>query len=101
MSERTPRLGDLVDDYCTRCRLVMNHGVVGLVGAEIGRVRCHTCLHEHGFRHGRVPKPRKDKVKDLFDQVLARIPSIQEAPPAPPAPRRRTPHLGMPRKPRR
>ena len=93
MSDREPRLGDVVDDYCSRCRLIMNHGVVGLVGSEIKRVRCNTCLNDHAYRHGKIPRPRKDRVKDLFDEILARIPDPKEAPPAPP--RKRSPHLGL------
>jgi hypothetical protein len=102
MSEREPRLGDVVDDYCSRCRILMNHGVMGLVGAEIKRVRCNTCMNEHAYRHAKIPKPKKDKVKELFDEVLGRIPTTQTTPPsqkAPdpdkePAPRPRSLHLG-------
>ena len=95
MPDRDPRLGDVVDDYCTRCRLVMNHGVVGLVGSEIKRVRCNTCMTEHAFRHGRLPRPRKDQVKQLFDEVLAKIPTpAVKSPSADPPTRRRSAHLG-------
>jgi len=99
MPENPPRLGDVVDDYCSHCRLITNHGVMVLVGGKIKRVRCAPCLHEHAFHHAKVPK-RKDQVKDLFDQVLARIPgaaaSAPEKPaPGAPRPRPRTPHLGM------
>ncbi len=95
MSDREPRLGDIVDDYCTRCRLLMNHGVVGLVGTEIKRVRCSTCMTEHAFRHGKLPRQRKDQVKQLFDEVLAKIPTPAEKPSSPESPpRRRSPHLG-------
>ena len=98
MAENPPRLGDVVDDYCSRCRLITNHGVMVLVGGKVKRVRCAPCLHEHAFHHAKVPK-RKDQVKDLFDQVLARIPgaAATSAPdkPAAPRPRPRTAHLGM------
>jgi hypothetical protein len=99
MAENPPRLGEVVDDYCSHCRLVTNHGVMVIVGGKVKRVRCAPCLHEHAFHHAKVPK-RKDQVKDLFDQVLARIPgasaaSAPEKPAAGPRPRPRTPHLGM------
>jgi hypothetical protein len=106
MTERPPRLGDLVDDYCSRCRLVMNHGVVGIVGEQIKRVRCGTCLSEHAYRRGRVPKKKKDEVKELFDQVLASIPGARavqaperQEPPAPPEEPER-PQPEIPRRPR-
>jgi hypothetical protein len=95
MSDKEPKLGDVIDDYCSRCRLIMNHGIVGLVEHEVKRVRCNTCLNEHAYRHAKVPKKKKDSVQDLFDQVLARIPSQPEKPTQPPKPARsRTPHLG-------
>lgn len=68
-----PRLGDVVDDFCSRCRLLMNHGVVGLVKGEVKKVRCLTCYYEHPFRHGRAGKSqerKKREMKKLFAQVL-------------------------------
>jgi hypothetical protein len=85
-----PRLGDVIDDFCSRCRLLMNHGVVGLVGGEIKKVRCLTCHFEHPFRRGRAGKTqerKKREMKKLFAQVLRDRPSsagpaeIQHKPP--------------------
>jgi len=101
MADTPVRLGDIVDDYCSRCSLIMNHAVVGLVEDEVKRVRCNTCMNEHAYRRARVPRKKKGSVKDLFDQVLSRIPgpSPSASPPARPA-RRRTPHLSArPRRP--
>ena len=73
MSHRPPRLGDVVDDWCSRCRLLMNHGVVGMMDRNIGKVRCLTCYFEHPYRHGRAGKShdrKKREMKKLFDQVL-------------------------------
>ena len=30
MADRSPRLGDVIDDYCPRCRLLLNHDVASL-----------------------------------------------------------------------
>ncbi len=101
MPEAPARLGDVIDDYCSRCSLIMNHAVVGLVEDEVKRVRCNTCMNEHAYRRARMPRKKKDSVQDLFGQVLARIPdpSSDPSPPARPA-RRRTPHLSAgPRQP--
>ncbi len=95
--QRSVRLGDVVDDYCPRCRLLMNHGVVGMVGEEIRKVRCNTCLFEHLFRHGKLPARRKTATDKLFEEVLKGKPQgkeepaqketpEEEAPPRPPAP---------------
>jgi hypothetical protein len=71
MSEGEYRLGDWVDDYCTRCRLMMNHYIVSMVQGEIVKVRCQTCHHEQDFRHGKEGKSKKGSRQALFDQVVA------------------------------
>ncbi len=85
MEPRRVRLGDVIDDYCPRCRLIMNHGVVGMVGDEVKKVRCNTCLSEHQFRQGQLPASRKRASHKLFEEVLKGIPGSTE-PPAPPKP---------------
>ena len=70
MEPRTVRLGDVIDDYCGRCRLVMNHGVVGMVENQVRKVRCNTCLSEHAFRNAQVPARRKRETSKLFEEVL-------------------------------
>ncbi len=86
MEQRRTRLGDVIDDYCPRCRLLMNHGVVGMIGDEVKKVRCNTCLSEHQFRHGKLPASRKKEGKRLFEEVLKGIakPVDTAPPPAPP-----------------
>ena len=73
MTHRKARLGEVLDDFCPRCRLLMNHGVVGLVEGDVKKVRCLTCFSEHPYRHGRAGRPQnreKREMKKLFDQVL-------------------------------
>ena len=52
------KLGDTIDDYCSRCQLLMNHYVVSMVDTEVGKVRCQTCSNEHNYRHGKGGKRR-------------------------------------------
>jgi hypothetical protein len=80
MESRRVRLGDVIDDYCPRCRLIMNHGVVGMIGDDVKKVRCNTCLSEHVFRHGRLPARRKSETAKLFKEVLQGIAPEEEAP---------------------
>jgi hypothetical protein len=68
------KLGDTIDDYCSRCRLLMNHYIVSVVDGVAQKVRCQTCGNEHNYRHGKGGK-KKDTVKTLFDQVAASLPS--------------------------
>jgi hypothetical protein len=93
MSDRAPRLGDVIDDYCPRCRLLLNHDVTSLFEDEVAKVTCRTCHNAHDYRHAQVPTRRKTKKKSekqaLLDQVLSSMPKPPEPPPAPPAAQRR------------
>jgi hypothetical protein len=73
------KLGDTIDDYCSRCQLLMNHYVVSLVETEVRKVRCQTCGNEHNYRHGKGGK-KKNTVKSLYDQVAAGLPSSPSRP---------------------
>ena len=90
MPDRAPRLGDVIDDYCPRCRLLLNHDVTSLFGSEVAKVTCRTCHDTHDYRHAQVPVKRrslhKEDKKSLLEQVLASMPMPPEPPPAPPAP---------------
>jgi hypothetical protein len=89
MAERTPRLGDVIDDYCPRCRLLMNHDVASLFGDTVAKVTCRTCHNTHDYRRAEVPARRKSKKNDkqnLIEQVLAGMPPPPGPPPAPAAP---------------
>lgn len=70
MERRRIRLGDVIDDYCTRCGLLMNHGVVGMIGDDVRKVRCNTCLTEHVYKHARLPKRKRNATAKLFNEVL-------------------------------
>ena len=57
MIEPVPRLGDTIDDYCPRCRLLLNHAVASLVDGKVVKVICQTCHSEHPYRHaGTAPQ---------------------------------------------
>lgn len=84
MSERSLRLGDVVDDYCPRCRLLLNHDVASLLNGVVAKVTCRTCFNTHDYKHAQVPPKRGAKKKEtqkLMDQVLASM-----APPPLPTP---------------
>jgi hypothetical protein len=86
MADRPVRLGDVVEDYCPRCRLLLNHDVASLVGGEVAKVSCRTCFNTHDYRKGEVPKrkARPDQKKKLIEEVLQGMPGTP--PPNPPAP---------------
>jgi hypothetical protein len=93
MSLRPPRLGDVIDDYCPRCRLLLNHDVASLFDGAVAKVTCRTCFNTHDYRNAQVPQKRATKKelekKDLISQVLAGMPPPPPPPAAPVAPVRK------------
>jgi hypothetical protein len=71
---REPRLGDDIDDFCVRCKRVMNHSIVSVVNGQPAKVRCRTCHSDHDFRHEQPPPPKVDLRKQaLFNDVLKKV----------------------------
>ena len=68
------RLGDVIDDFCVKCRRVTNHSIVSIVNGEAAKVRCRTCYHDHDYRHEQAPPSKKDlKKAELFKEVLSTV----------------------------
>jgi hypothetical protein len=65
------RLGDYIDDYCSRCKLSTDHAVVSMVGDETKKVRCRTCDTEHNYRHNKGSKEMT--AQEAFNKVLASV----------------------------
>ena len=57
------RLGDDIDDFCVKCKRVMNHAVVSMLNDEAAKVRCKTCYSDHDYRHEQAPPPKIDPRK--------------------------------------
>ncbi|MGA2195070.1 MAG: hypothetical protein ABSH40_07340 [Bryobacteraceae bacterium] len=71
---RDIRLGDDLDDYCVRCKRIMNHAVVSVINAAPAKVRCRTCHSDHDYRHEQAPPPKVDLRKAaLFAEVLKKV----------------------------
>jgi hypothetical protein len=71
---REPRLGDDIDDFCVRCKRIMNHAIVSVVNGEPAKVRCRTCHNDHDYRHELAPPPKVDLRKQaLFNEALKKI----------------------------
>jgi hypothetical protein len=68
------RLGDVIDDYCVKCKRIMNHSVVSCVNDEPAKVRCRTCHGDHDYRHEIAPPTKADLRKAaLYKEVLDRM----------------------------
>lgn len=71
---RDVRLGDDIDDFCVRCKRVMNHAVVSVLNNEPAKVRCRTCHSDHDYRREQPPPPKVDSRKQaLFNEVLKTV----------------------------
>jgi hypothetical protein len=79
------RLGDYIDDHCSRCKRSTDHSVVSMIGDEVLMTRCRTCDSEHKYRHNKS-RSKEMTAKEAFDKVLA---SVTGAMPSPPEPTRR------------
>ena len=83
---RASRLGDDIDDFCVKCKRVMNHAVVSLLNDLPAKVRCRTCHGDHDFRNEQPPPPKVDPRKAaLFNQVLGNVTGLPPEAPASPA----------------
>ena len=72
------RLGDVIDDYCVKCRRLTNHSIVSIVDGAAAKVRCRTCYNDHDFRHEQAPPSKKElKKMALFNEVLATAPAAE------------------------
>ncbi|MFZ3208243.1 MAG: hypothetical protein WA140_05360 [Geobacteraceae bacterium] len=48
--------GSTIETRCTRCKGVLNHTIVAMVGEKIVRVECSTCHGVHSYNPVKVPK---------------------------------------------
>jgi hypothetical protein len=69
------RLGDIIDDFCVKCRRLTNHAIVSLVGGAAAKVRCRTCYSDHDYRNEQAPPSKKElaKQKELYNAVLSGV----------------------------
>ena len=70
------RLGDTIEDYCSRCKLSMDHSIVAMNGEEVLQVRCRTCNSEHKYRKNRGGK-KELTAQEAFNKVLASVTAAQ------------------------
>ncbi len=49
------RVGGDIDSFCTRCKMVLGHTILAMVGKRPVRVRCNTCGGEHNYRGSSAP----------------------------------------------
>jgi hypothetical protein len=72
------KVGGEIDAFCTRCKMVLAHTVLAMVGTKVARVRCNTCGSDHAHRsapgarsRSSPSKPREPKVVLSFEDRIA------------------------------
>ncbi|HSP67328.1 MAG TPA: hypothetical protein VLN48_06350 [Bryobacteraceae bacterium] len=79
------RLGDVIDDFCVKCRRLTNHAIVSLLNGSAAKVRCRTCYSDHDYRNEQAPPSKKElKKAALFNEVLAGLTPAAAEPEAEP-----------------
>jgi hypothetical protein len=71
--------GGFVETRCTRCRKLMNHTIVAMVGEKIVRVECNTC---HGIHNYHPVKVAKEPVAAKTTAKRVTTPRVPKADPA-------------------
>lgn len=70
------RLGDDIDDHCSRCKRSTDHSIVAIAGEEVLKTRCRTCGGEHKYRQNKS-RSKEMTAKEAFDKVLASVSTSQ------------------------
>lgn len=70
------RLGDYIDDHCSRCKRTTDHSIVAMAGEEVLKTRCRTCDSEHKYRQNKS-RTKEMTAKEAFDKVLASVTNVQ------------------------
>ncbi|HKF21634.1 MAG TPA: hypothetical protein VKE93_08700 [Candidatus Angelobacter sp.] len=71
------RLGDDIDDQCSRCKRSTGHSIVSMMGEEVLRTRCRTCNYEHKYRYNKGGR-KEMTAKEAFEKLVASMPGAQQ-----------------------
>lgn len=78
------RLGDYIDDHCSRCKRTTDHSIVAMAGEEVLKTRCRTCDSEHKYKYNKS-RSKELTAKEAFDKVLASVTGGQQPEPEKPS----------------
>ena len=70
------KTGGEADSWCTKCKLVLNHRIIAMVGGTPVRVECSTCGSHHNYR----PRAPGDKAPSAARGGAAGSTSASAAP---------------------
>jgi hypothetical protein len=62
--QKNTKVGGDIDAWCTKCKMLLGHTVLAMVGTKAKRVRCNTCQGEHNYRGTTAPVKRASSARD-------------------------------------
>jgi hypothetical protein len=65
--QKSLKVGGDIDAWCTRCKLVLGHTILAMVGTRAARVRCNTCQGEHNYKAS-AAEPKKGSWEPKVDR---------------------------------
>ena len=68
-------VGENIDAYCLKCKLVLAHIVLFEVGGVVNRVKCKTCGAEHKYRGVKSPAAEKETRARVSKDKKTKTPS--------------------------
>jgi hypothetical protein len=71
-------VGENIDAYCLKCKLVLAHVVMSNVNGAVSRVKCRTCGAEHRYR-GTPPAAKKPAAVRTPGMARAKKPAAAKA----------------------
>lgn len=66
-----PSVGENIDAYCLKCKLLLAHVILFKVNGAVSRVKCKTCGAEHKYRGATSPAKKSDTSKSLPRKTAA------------------------------
>lgn len=57
MAKILSNIGENIDGWCTRCKMMLRHTIEAVVAGKITRVHCNTCQGRHVYR-AKAPRTR-------------------------------------------
>lgn len=79
MIQQRMTAGSEIDARCTRCKLVLNHTIVAMVGSQVVRVKCNTCGGEHAFHSARPAEEKRPTERKEPSSRAAAAPKTAES----------------------
>lgn len=75
---RPVSIGDIVEIYCSKCRLNLDASVAALIDGQIVKVMCRTCVTEVKFK---PPADMKEKKNKAIEKLMRMQQKKRQGPP--------------------